>query len=426
MNIFWFILYNSLIYPIIVLAAFFISIFSQKMRKSIVGRFQTIKKIKNYLNSNDIKDNIFWFHVASLGEFYQIKPIIEGIKKAKRENINFVSFSSPSGMNYATSDAIDLKFYLPFDFPWSIQKALKLVKPKKIIFSTYDVWPNFLWLSKVENIHLNITAVKIEDHSIKFKPLIMNFYRTIYRLFDTIYTVTKEDKKRLCKIIGSRNIPIVSSYGNPRFDSVYDSAKQLLSHNPPLLEREQIIVVGSSHRQDDYHLIPALINLIVKFPQIKIIHSPHDPSVKEIKKIQNSYLKSGYDSIVVNEIGNVQFSSHKIIIIGKVGFLANLYWSSIITYIGGGFSTGIHNIMEPAIASNPVIFGPKYQKFNEAEQILKSGGGFCVQNSESIEKIFSELLNSRDLLKKSGEASLNLITSNIGASEKVINGIISD
>ena len=97
----------------------------------------------------------------------------------------------------------------------------------------------------------------------------MNFYRTIYRLFDTIYTVTKEDKKRLCKIIGSRNIPIVSSYGNPRFDSVYDSAKQLLSHNPPLLEREQIIVVGSSHRQDDYHLIPALINLIVKFPQLR-------------------------------------------------------------------------------------------------------------------------------------------------------------
>ena len=426
MNIFWFILYNGIIYPIIIIAAFFFSIFSAKMREGLVGRFQTINKLKNYLNNNDIKDDIYWFHVASLGEFYQIKPILEGLKKDKKYNVNFVSFSSPSGMNHAISDAIDLKFYSPFDFPWSIQKVLRLVKPKKIIFSTYDVWPNFLWISKVEKINLSIISAKIEKHSIKFKPGLLNFYKMIYRLFDTIYTITKEDEKRFRKIIGSQKKPIISSLGNPRFDTIYNNAKELLDHNLPLLERKQIIIIGSSHSKDDYHLIPALSNLIINFPKLRIIHAPHEPSKKEIKKIQNSYLKFGYDSVVLNDIDSVQFSSDQIVIIGKVGFLANLYWSSVITYIGGGFSTGIHNVMEPAIASNPVIFGPKYQKFNEAEQILKLGGGFCVHDSKSIEKIFSKLLKSSNLLKKAGNASLNLITNNIGSSDKVINGIILD
>ena len=116
----------------------------------------------------------------------------------------------------------------------------------------------------------------------------------------------------------------------------------------------------------------------------------------------------------------------EIIIVGEVGFLSKLYWLSIITYIGGGFSSGIHNIMEPAVASNPVIFGPKYHKFIEADMILKLGGGFCVSDSNSIEMTFKKLLSDKPLLEKSGKASLNLVLNNIGSSERIINGILWD
>ncbi len=424
MNIFWFIFYNGFLYPVFVCVVFLASIFSSKLREGLKGRFQTYGRLKLFIKEKHNRDDIYWFHAASLGEFHQIKPIIEGMKKIKEDNVIFVSFSSPSGINYALSNAIDLKFYLPFDFPWTIQKVLTLVKPKKVIFSTYDIWPNLLWFCKIKNIHLNIMSAKLENHSIKHRPVIVNFYKHLYNLFDTIYTITEKDKHRFEKMIGSKNKPIVLSLGNPRFDKIFYDSKVFMDSKPPIKDRESIILIGSSHSQDDSNLIPALNNLMIEFPMLRIIHAPHEPNHRHIKNIQGTYSKFGHNPAILNDLESIESSKKKIIIVGEVGFLSKLYWLSIITYIGGGFSSGIHNIMEPAVASNPVVFGPKYQKFSEAELILKLGGGFCVYDSNSIEMIFKKLLLDKPLLEKSGKSSLNLVLNNIGSSEKIIKGIL--
>ena len=423
---FWFILYNGVLLPVLGCLVFSASIFIPKLKEGLKGRFQTYDRIKLFLKKKHSSNDIYWFHAASLGEFYQIEPIIEGMKKMKRDNIMFVSFSSPSGMNYAFSDAIDLKFYLPFDFPWTIQKVLTMVKPKKVIFSTYDIWPNFVWFCKIKNIHLNVMSAKIENHSIKHRPFVMNFYKNLYKLFDTIYTITEKDKNRFERMVGSKVKPIVSSLGNPRFDKIFNDSKEFIDSKPKIQDREQIILIGSSHSRDDLILIPALINLMTDFPKLRIIHAPHEPSHNCIKNIKDTYSKLGHDSIILKDLKSIESSKKGIIIVGEIGFLSKLYWLSIITYIGGGFSSGIHNIMEPAVASNPVVFGPKHQKFNEAELILRLGGGFCVYDSNSVENTFKKLLSDKSLLEKSGKASLDLILNNIGSSERIINGIFLD
>ena len=423
---FWFILYNGVLLPVLVCLVFSASIFIPKLKEGLKGRFQTYDRIKLFLKKKHSSNDIYWFHAASLGEFYQIKPIIEGMKKMKRDNIMFVSFSSPSGMNYAFSDAIDLKFYLPFDFPWTIQKVLTMVKPKKVIFSTYDIWPNFVWFCRIKNIHLNVMSAKIEHHSIKNIPFVMNFYKSLYKLFDTIYTITEKDKNRFERMVGSKVKPIVSSLGNPRFDKIFNDSKEFIDSKPTIQDREQIILIGSSHSRDDLILIPALINLMTDFPKLRIIHAPHEPNHNCIKNIKDTYSKLGHDSIILKDLKSIESSKKGIIIVGEIGFLSKLYWLSIITYIGGGFSSGIHNIMEPAVASNPVVFGPKHQKFNEAELILRLGGGFCVYDTNSVENTFKKLLSDKSLLVKSGKASFNLILNNIGSSERIINGILLD
>ena len=423
---FWFILYNGVLLPILACIVFLAAPFLPKIRQGLKGRFQTYKRLKLFMKKKHTINDIYWFHAASLGEFYQIKPIIEGMKKIKKENVMFISFSSPSGMNYAFSDAIDLKFYLPFDFPWTIQKVLTLVKPKKVIFATYDIWPNFVWFCKTKNIHLNVMSAKIGRHSIKCRPVIMNLYKSLYKLFDTIYTTTEKDKNRFERMVGSKVKPIVSSLGNPRFDKIFNDSKEFIDSKPTIQDREQIILIGSSHSRDDLIIIPALINLMTDFPKLRIIHAPHEPSHNCIKNIKDTYSKLGHDSIILKDLKSIESSKKGIIIVGEIGFLSKLYWLSIITYIGGGFSSGIHNIMEPAVASNPVVFGPKHQKFNEAELILRLGGGFCVYDTNSVENTFKKLLSDKSLLVKSGKASFNLILNNIGSSERIINGILLD
>ncbi|GIR30609.1 MAG: hypothetical protein CM15mP44_8920 [Candidatus Neomarinimicrobiota bacterium] len=201
------------------------------------------------------------------------------MKKIKKENVMFISFSSPSGMNYAFSDAIDLKFYLPFDFPWTIQKVLTLVKPKKVIFATYDIWPNFVWFCKTKNIHLNVMSAKIGHHSIKYRLVIMNFYKSLYKLFDTIYTITEKDKNRFERMLGSKVNPVISALGNPRFDKIFNDSKEFIETKPKIHDREQIILIGSSHSRDDLILIPALINLMTDFPELRIIHAPMNQTI---------------------------------------------------------------------------------------------------------------------------------------------------
>ena len=425
-NYFWFIIYNGIVFPFIFFMALSASIFSSKIREGLIGRLHTQNKLKLFSIKKKANEEIYWFHAASLGEFYQIEPIIKGIKKIGKNKRIIVSFSSPSGLNNAFSSAMDIKIYLPLDFPWSIQKILTFLRPKKIIFSSYDILPNLLWSCKMKNIHLSIISAKIQRKSVKFAPIVKNFYKTIYNLFDTIYTITEEDKRIFKELIGSNYKPIISSKGNPRFDKIYNDFKLKKIIKNPISDKNPIILIGSSHPEDDLILFPALINLLDAFSDLRVIHAPHQPSKKQNKSILKNYSNAGYESVILNNLESIHTSSKKIIIVGGVGFLADLYWLSTISYIGGGFSTGIHNIMEPAIASNPVIFGPRHLKFNEAKQSISFGGGFCINDTISFENTMKRLLRSKSLLIKSSKASFKLIKKNIGASKEIINGILND
>ena len=427
MRIFWYLLYNGIFYPLLFLICSFLAIFQNKLRQGMIGRFNSIKILKEYFKVHDADRKVYWYHAASLGEFYQIKPIIEGCKERKKQYINILSFSSPSGMDNASSDAINLKFYLPFDFPWIIRRALKYVQPKKIIFASYDIWPNLLWMSKSKNIDLSIIAAKAKENSIKNIPIVKFFFRSLYRSFNSIYTITEKDKVLYTDILGDVVIPNVLALGNPRYDTVYKSSKNFIPEDRKILsDRDKYIIIGSSHFEDDQQIIPGLVNLLKNVPDLKILHAPHEPNQKNIARIQSKYLSLGYESTVFADLIDITSSNKNIIIVSKIGLLSSLYWYGQVAYIGGGFSTGIHNIMEPAIAGLPVIFGPRYEDFDEAKQMLELGGGFCVYNSIKFETTIMELFNNKVLFENSSSASSEVILKNIGSTEKIIDALIAD
>ena len=155
--------------------------FNGKLRQGISGRFNSLSKLNLYFKSSSPLPIVYWFHAASLGEFYQVKPVLEGLKDVKPELKTIVSFSSPSGFNNAKSAAIDLKIFMPFDFPWSVRKALKIARPKKVIFASYDIWPNMIWIAGWRHIHTNMFAARVKDGSLKLKPGFLSFYRSVYR-----------------------------------------------------------------------------------------------------------------------------------------------------------------------------------------------------------------------------------------------------
>ena len=259
------------------------------------------------------------------------------------------------------------------------------------------------------------------------KPIVKSFYKTLYEDFNSIYTVSGKDIKSINKIIKkSKNITI-RNLGNPRYDMVFNFAKNYKTKSSEnILLREKIIIVGSTHLEDDFMIIPSLCILIKKYPDLKILHVPHDPDNVVIENINVAYKAAGYNPIILKTIDCFELPKNQITILNAVGYLSKLYWFGQLAFIGGGMSSGIHNVMEPAVAGLPTIFGPRYSHAPEAEKLIISRGGYCVRNKIEFEKIVTKLFDNPEKLENASRAAKNTIYDNLGSSSSIINGIIHD
>ena len=424
MKLFWLILYNVFFYPILFICVIILSIFNRKLRKGFQGRLKSISKIENFLKNVDFNNNIYWIHVASLGEFLQSKIIIENLKLKEVNTKILVSFSSPSGYENSLAENIDLKIYLPFDFPWVINKSISLIKPRKIIICSNDLWPNFIWIANRKRIHVNVFSLYMKKRNFLFRQITNSIFNAIYSNLASIYTVTDKDRKYLLKMIKNNKKIIIRVCGNPRYDTI-EKTNFAKTENKPIHKREKRIVIASSHKEDDF-IIPIIIKLQKQYPNIKILYVPHEPNSTEIKRLYKIFLKYKIIPFVFNQKDLNNIPNEKVVLIGIVGILQQIYWSSQIVYIGGGFSSGIHNIMEPSIAGVPIIFGPNYEHAYEANILLKIGGAFCINNKIEFKIIIEKLINNQSYLKKVGKISSNLVHDNVGASAKIVNYIIKD
>ena len=424
MKIIYFAIYNGLIYPAIFFTALIISAFNKKLRQSIKGKFGSTKIIKNYFNKIDVSSHIYWFHASSLGEFFQVKTVIEKLKEEKDDLICIVSFSSPSGFNHANSDAMDLKFYIPFDFPWTINRVLNVIKPKKIMFASYDLWPNLVWISHLKGIHVNLYSVKTKKSSLKNNQISRYIYRSIYSSLSSLYTISEKDMKDVCDILGSNPGPKLRVVGNPRYDLVMNEAIEFRENDvEKLTDRDMRIIIGSVHKEEEDYLVPALAKLMQTNPGMKILYALHEPTDFALKETKKKFHNHGIVGAVFRKKSDLKLPNNPLVILGVVGVLSKLYWQGQIAYVGGGHTTGVHNVMEPAVARLPVIFGPRYHNSHEAEQLIINNGGFCVKNGQEFLSIIKKLISDSKYHKMTSLSASDVVYKNVGSTREMVQHI---
>ena len=247
----------------------------------------------------------------------------------------------------------------------------------------------------------------------------------IYNDFNSIYTITLNDKKKIVMML-KNNTTIVRTCGNPRYDTIKEmNIKNNKYSSKALNNRAKKIIIASAHKEDDF-VIPILIKISKIYNNLKFFYVPHEPTTFEINRLKKIFKIYKEELVVNSESMATNLLNNKFTLISKIGILHNLYWDCQLAYVGGGFSTGIHNVMEPSIAGIPIIFGPKYEHANEAYLLLKSQGAFCISNSLEFEKIILKLLNDDKLLQKSGDNSSKLVEQNLGSSKKIVDYLLKD
>ncbi len=380
--------------------------FNVKARQMLEGRKETFASL---LKTKEDLSNGILFHCASLGEFEQGRPLIEKLKSENHKII--LTFFSPSGFeirrNYKHADLV---IYLPFDTKKNAKELLDKLKPKAIIVVKYDLWHHFLAEAKRRAIPMFLVSASFKKNFAFFKPY-GGVFRKMLFYFDKIY-VQDEDSKLLLEDIKVKS----TVAGDTRIDRVLEIAKS--SNKFPKVEtfiaQKKCLIAGSTWPIDE-ELLMQLIESSA-FENWKIIIAPHDVSSKHLANLY-SKIKVPYCSFSELQIG--ECLQKKVLIVDNIGILSNLYQYADTAYIGGGFGQGIHNTLEPASFSLPILFGPKIQKFPEAVYLNKKGAALIVNDFETLKMAFEKLSRPEYRAKAKQEINKYLKT-NKGASEKIL------
>ncbi|MDZ4810609.1 MAG: glycosyltransferase N-terminal domain-containing protein [Bacteroidota bacterium] len=396
------------------------SLFNPKAKKWVTGRKGIFEKLQQAIPPGE---KVIWMHCASLGEFEQGRPVLEKMKSEYRDYKFLLTFFSPSGYevqkNYKGADWV---FYLPMDGPRNAKRFLEIVHPSLVIFVKYEFWYYYLKKIKYRNIPLLlISALFRKDMS--FFQWYGKLQRKMLSRFDQLFVQTTESK-RLVDEIGLADICSVS--GDTRFDRVIEIAAA--AESIPLIEKfignSKVIIAGSTWPEDEEVLQKAFSTN--NHPSLKLIIAPHEINEKHLTDIESLFPNSiRYSQLITHYSPTDINQDTTCLIIDNIGMLSRLYKYAYITYVGGGLKTmGVHNVLEAAVYSKPVLFGPFYHKYTEAIGLVQAGGGLPFNDPKKNGVIAGELIEA--LLINEEEynyrcnAAGDFVQSNKGATQKII------
>lgn len=361
-------------------------------------------------------------HCASLGEFEQGRPLLEAIKVKYPACKIVLTFFSPSGYeirkNYAGSDKI---LYLPMDGASNAERFIEALKPDLVLWVKYEYW--YYYLNELSRRKIPVLLVSgIFRESQPFFKWYGGFWKKILGSFEHLFVQT-ENSKNLLETIQVNNKVTVT--GDTRFDRVISIAEKwepLSETLAQFCEGHKVIVAGSTWEEDEEELM----HYARTYPHIRFIFAPHEVSDERIKDLQQEFPEGILYSTLVNRQAGTIIKSN-VLIVDNIGMLSRLYHYANIAYVGGGFNqSGIHNILEAAVYGKPVVFGPVYEKFAEARDLVEAGGAFSIENALELEALLNKLLDNEEELKAASDIARDYVLQQQGATEKIMQYIYTN
>ncbi|MCG3166896.1 MAG: 3-deoxy-D-manno-octulosonic acid transferase [Bacteroidia bacterium] len=405
------VLYNLAIF-LYTLSVRMAAIWNNKARKWVDGRKTVFDELKSKVNSNEKK---VWFHCASLGEFEQARPVIELFKHRNPTFKILLTFFSPSGYevrkNYTGADYI---FYLPVDTAANARQFVELVNPSLAVFAKYDFWFNYLQMLHKSKIPVVVFSAVFRKEQYFFQEYGEWFLKILSKI--DVICVQDEESRKLLRKAKFNNVMLC---GDTRFDRVMQIAGQPADF--PLIERfknDKITIVAGSTWPDDERIIIELIKK--RKDTMKFIIAPHETDEKRIAELMEQI---PVEALRFSQANEHNISDAVVLVIDSIGILSQVYRYADVAYVGGGFGKGIHNILEPAAFSVPVIIGPNYKKFNEAVEMVNLSMAFTIDKFRQMNNKITDLF----FIKGSDAAVKRRIAeymkSKKGATQQVVEGL---
>jgi 3-deoxy-D-manno-octulosonic-acid transferase len=386
--------------------AFIAALFNKKARLWVNGRKNT-----DYINY----EQSIWFHFASLGEFEQGRPLLEHFRKKYPQKKIVITFFSPSGYEVRKNTPLaDAVYYLPLDTAANARRFISAINPEIAIFTKYEYWYHFFNELYKRDVPLYVISAIFRPGQVFFK-----WYGSLHRKmlgFVKIFFVQDEQSIQLLQSIGINSATIS---GDTRFDRVWANAQG--QKELPLIAEftgsHKVFIAGSTWPEDEA-LLATLVN---DYADWKFIFAPHETGEEKINKLIS--LLPFNSTIKYSQLTTHHSPYRQSLIIDNIGMLSSLYQYADLAYIGGGFGAGIHNTLEAAAFGLPVIFGPNYDKFKEARELIALQGGFSINNEAELKSTAAYVLADIERYKAICERIKNYVEANTGATAIIMERI---
>lgn len=424
-HVFWFIIYNTIVIPLLFLGIQIVRPFNSKVRQGIQehrGLFSQLLDIKKRQKPGI---RIIFIHCASAGEFEAARPILS-LLKSRCQNLHIhITYFSPSGKKpISNAPEVDSYSYLPFDNYFSVRSFFHILQPDGFLIIKHDVWPNMVWMAAKKNIPTLWINANLHEKSRRLTLIGRGFNRSFLSQLSAILTVGDSHAARLSRLVSPSKVVVL---GDSRYDRTIERMKQSQQNANELLpsdwlSNKKVIIGGSTWGPDQRIIIPAYAALKREYPDLFLILVPHEPSPEFLADTEYYLQGLNLQPVRYSQLKDV-FSNSDVLLVDKVGILAALYRTAWVAYVGGAFGDGVHSVLEPAVYGLPLFYGPKYYMAHEAQSLVQRGGAKSVSSSQQFGQYVRNYLDNPQNWKEAAEQSRYFAQKGLGATERIINHI---
>jgi 3-deoxy-D-manno-octulosonic-acid transferase len=368
--------------------------FSPKLRAGVTGRRGARERLVDWGRAHrDPQRPLVWMHAPSVGESLMAQAIINELRSARPNlQIAFTHFS-PSALRVVDRIGSDVHDYMPWDTRRDAAEVITALKPNVIAFVRTEIWPALVREASTRQARTCLVNAVLSRHSSRLKGAGRWLLRSAYRRLDSVGAVTRDHAERFTQLgVNEHRLHVT---GDARFDQVATRVANL-DREHPLLKRLMddsvtTVVAGSTWSTDEAELIPALA-IARKGKRMRIIIAPHEPEAAHLRELEQRLTAAGLQHGRLSDVENSTNKVPEVVLVDRLGVLADLYAVATVAYVGGGFhDAGLHSVVEPAALGVPVVFGPRHGNAREADELAGTGGGFVASDGAAVATLILDL-----------------------------------
>lgn len=393
-----------------------------KLGRSVRGRRGVVERFEGWAAAHrDSARPLVWLHAPSVGEGLQARAVIEALRGDHPEAQFVFTHFSASAEGLATEMPVDFADYLPWDVRGDVVRTLVALRPTVVAYTRTEAWPVLTAVAGEMDIPCVLIAGTLPEGSSRLRWPARALLRPTFARLARVAAIADADAARFARLgVSAEGVSVL---GDPAVDSAWERVHIADSTAPGLAPfrsgEASWLVAGSTWEPDERVLVRSLGGLREAGVPVRLLVAPHEPTPDHVAALTARLQAADHSVQTLSMVEATGSVAADVVVVDRVGVLAQLYTIGRMAYVGGGFGgAGLHSVLEPAAAGIPVMHGPRYENSRAAVELLRLAGSVAVRDSAEVEETVRRWSEDPAVAAAAGAHAFDYIDQHRGAAAR--------